>query len=52
MGMANNASFIAVAVACHEVLTSLTHDGWLHLFALDDQHGEVLAYRGGQWVTA
>ncbi|WFF42119.1 DUF2309 domain-containing protein [Salinicola endophyticus] len=42
---------IAEIVARHEVLTSLTHNGWLHLFALDDQSGEVLAYRGGHWVT-
>ncbi len=43
---------IASVVERHEVLRSLTDNDWLHLFALDDQGGAILAYRQGDWVPA
>ncbi|QFU02016.1 hypothetical protein FIU83_10225 [Halomonas sp. THAF5a] len=42
---------IDAIIARHEVLQSLVGNGWLHLFALDDESGEVLARREGRWVA-
>ncbi|MDR5866194.1 YbcC family protein [Halomonas koreensis] len=35
----------------HEMLQSLVANDWLHLFTLDDASGEILAYRGGDWIA-
>lgn len=40
---------IEAIIARHESLQSLVGNGWLHLFALDDESGEILAYRQGEW---
>ncbi|MDX1465622.1 MAG: DUF2309 domain-containing protein, partial [Halomonas sp.] len=42
---------IDAIIARHEVLQSLVGNGWLHLFALDDETGEILARREGRWVA-
>ncbi|WP_458524710.1 YbcC family protein [Onishia taeanensis] len=49
--LAASTEAIEAIVARHEMLTSLVVNDWLNLFALDDETGEILAYRGGQWVT-
>ncbi|MFG6137352.1 YbcC family protein [Halomonas sp. B23F22_10] len=40
---------IEAIIARHESLQSLVGNGWLHLFALDDESGEILGYRQGEW---
>ncbi|SFT88869.1 YbcC family protein [Halomonas saccharevitans] len=42
---------IEAIVARHEILQSLVGNDWLHLFALDDETGEILARREGSWVA-
>ncbi|WP_242457922.1 DUF2309 domain-containing protein [Halomonas sp. YLGW01] len=42
---------IEAIVARHEMLSSLVANDWLYLFALNDDTGEILAYRGQQWVA-
>ncbi|MFG6160246.1 YbcC family protein [Halomonas sp. 1390] len=42
---------IDAIIARHESLQSLVGNGWLHLFALDDETGEILAHREGRWVA-
>ncbi|RAR61574.1 hypothetical protein BCL93_105175 [Onishia taeanensis] len=39
-------------ISRHEMLSSLADNDWINLFALNDQNGEIVAYRGGQWVTS
>ncbi|RTR05872.1 YbcC family protein [Halomonas nitroreducens] len=42
---------IEAIIERHEMLRSLVENDWLHLFSLDDQGGEILAYRGRDWVA-
>jgi len=43
---------IDAIIAKHPVLQALTGNGWLYLFSLDDETGEVQAYHGGRWTRA
>ena len=38
-------------ISRHEILASLVDNDWINLFALNDQDGEVLAYRNRRWVA-